>query len=154
MKTEKKVIERIKTVEEAKQQTGMVLPENLEQLPVDVQALLKLRIVAAALNGLTAETLSEYPKFTPGEYRYYPWFWLISQKEYESMSPKEKGRCVGRSSGGAGAYGGLVFAYAHNASSYSYANNAVRLAFRTRKLAEYAGIQFKELWADFYFLPG
>lgn len=146
MKTEKKVIERIKTVEEAQQQTGMVLPENLEQLPVDVQALLKLRIVVAALNGLTAETLSEYPKFTPDEYRYYPWFRLIIKGEYERMSPEEKGRCVGRSLG-------LVCADAYYASAHSYAYVAVRLAFRTRELAWYAGIQFKELWADLYFLP-
>ena len=64
------------------------------------------------------------------------------------------GRCVGRSNNNANANGGLVYASAYSASSLSYSSLAVRLAFRTRELAEYAGIQFKELWADFYFLPG
>lgn len=152
MKTEK-TIERVKSVEDAQTLTGMRLPENIQELPVDVQAFMKLRIVAAALNGLTAKNLSDFPKFTPGEHRYYPWFWLISQQEYENMTTEEKGRCVGRSLYSADSYGGLVYAVANNASSYSFTSYAVRLAFRTRELAEYAGKQFKELWADLYFLP-
>lgn len=153
MKQEKKIIESVKTVEDAQATTGMTLPENIQSLPVDVQAFMKLRIVAAALNGLTAKNLSDFPKFTPGEHRYYPWFWLISPQEYENMTTEEKGRCVGRSGDSAYSSGGLVFASASSASSDSSAGSAVRLAFRTRELAEYAGKQFKELWADLYFLP-
>ena len=98
MKTENEIIESVKTVEDAQNITGMVLPKNMELLPVDVQAFIKLRIVAAALNGLTAETLDNFPKFTAEERRYYPWFWLITKKEYVRMTAEEKGRCVGRSS--------------------------------------------------------
>ena len=39
------------------------------------------------------------------------------------------GRCVGRADGGAGANGGLVFASAYNASSYSNTGFGARLAF-------------------------
>ena len=46
------------------------------------------------------------------------------------------GRCVGRSHVSAGAYGGLVVASANNASSYSSASVAVRLAFFGRLLNE------------------
>lgn len=41
-----------------------------------------------------------------------------------------RGRVVGRSSGNSSANGGLVYAYASYASSYSYANPGSRLAFR------------------------
>jgi hypothetical protein len=41
----------------------------------------------------------------------------------------DRGRVVGRSSSGANAHGGLVYAYASYASSYSYANLGARLAF-------------------------
>ena len=46
------------------------------------------------------------------------------------------GRCVGRSRHNANVYGGLVFADANNASSYSSAYVAARLAFCGRLLNE------------------
>lgn len=41
----------------------------------------------------------------------------------------DRGRCVGRSENRANASGGLVYAFANSASSYSYANGGSRLAF-------------------------
>ena len=52
------VTERIKTFEDAVRATGMKLPldnNQLSCLPKDVVAYMKLRIIAAALNGLTEE---------------------------------------------------------------------------------------------------
>lgn len=46
------------------------------------------------------------------------------------------GRCVGRSGHNAYVSGGLVFAGAGGASSYSHTSNAVRLAFCGRLLNE------------------
>lgn len=63
------------------------------------------------------------------------------------------GRCVGRSNNNANANGGLVYSNAHYASSYSHAYSGSRLAFKSEELAEYAGKQFAELFADFCFLP-
>ena len=51
----------------------------------------------------------------------------------------------------ANAYGGLVYSNANNASSFSNTNYGVRLAFSNRDLAEYAGRQFIDIWADFVF---
>jgi hypothetical protein len=45
--------------------------------------------------------------------------------------------------------GGVVFAHANHAWSYSYTNRGSRLAFRTEELAEYCGKQFIDLWIEF-----
>lgn len=115
----------------------------------DIIAYLKLRVIVAALND------GWKPQFVPGELRWYPWYELISKDEYDAMSEDEKQerRCVGRSVSSANAVGGLVYSYAHYASSYSYAYVGSRLAFKSEALAEYAGKQFAELFANFCFIP-
>lgn len=110
----------------------------------DVLAYLKLRVIAKALNE------GWYPKFTEDEFRYYPWFYIITKEEYDNLSAEEKRRCVGRANHYANAYGGLVFASARGyASSYSNASYGARLAFSNYDLAVYAGKQFIDIWADF-----
>lgn len=115
----------------------------------DIIAYLKLRVIVAALND------GWKPQFVPGELRWYPWYELISKDEYDAMSEDEKQerRCVGRSSNYAHAVGGLVYSNANHASSHSYADSGSRLAFKSEALAEYAGKQFAELFADFCFIP-
>lgn len=115
----------------------------------DIIAYLKLRVIVAALND------GWKPQFVPGELRWYPWYELISKDEYDAMSEDEKQerRCVGRSSSNAHAYGGLVYSSAYYASSFSYAFHGSRLAFKSEALAEYAGKQFAELFANFCFIP-
>lgn len=115
----------------------------------DIIAYLKLRVIVAALND------GWKPQFVPGELRWYPWYELISKDEYDAMSEDEKQerRCVGRSGSFAHAYGGLVYSSANVASSHSGADDGSRLAFKSEALAEYAGKQFAELFADFCFIP-
>ena len=115
----------------------------------DIIAYLKLRVIVAALND------GWKPQFVPGELRWYPWYELISKDEYDAMSEDEKQerRCVGRSNYNANAYGGLVYSDANFASSFSYAYFGSRLAFKSEALAEYAGKQFAELFANFCFIP-
>ena len=115
----------------------------------DIIAYLKLRVIVAALND------GWKPQFVPGELRWYPWYELISKDEYDAMSEDEKQerRCVGRSSVNAYAGGGLVYSNAIYASSFSYADYGSRLAFKSEALAEYAGKQFAELFANFCFIP-
>lgn len=115
----------------------------------DIIAYLKLRVIVAALND------GWKPQFVPGELRWYPWYELISKDEYDAMSEDEKQerRCVGRSVNVANACGGLVYSNAYFASSYSFASSGSRLAFKSEALAEYAGKQFAELFADFCFIP-
>ena len=160
-KDNRPVTERIKTFEDACNELGEDHPmvyvydalltrangvQSLaEWMGKDVVAFLKLRIITEALNE------GWHPKFTEDEYRYYPWFYIYTKEEYDNFSEEEKRRCVGRASGNASADGGLVYSYADYASSNSYANFGVRLAFSNRDLAEYAGKQFIDIWADFVF---
>jgi hypothetical protein len=161
-KDNRPVTERIKTFEDACNELG---EDNLmvrvyqtliaragkteqslaEWMGKDVVAFLKLRIITEALNE------GWHPKFTEDEYRYYPWFYIYTKEEYDNFSEEEKRRCVGRANGNANANGGLVYSNAANASSNSYTYVGVRLAFSTRELAEYAGKQFIDIWADFVF---
>lgn len=115
----------------------------------DIIAYLKLRVIVAALND------GWKPQFVPGELRWYPWYELISKDEYDAMSEDEKQerRCVGRSFYYANAVGGLVYSVADYASSFSVAYSGSRLAFKSEALAEYAGKQFAELFANFCFIP-
>lgn len=152
------VMERVKTFQDALNELGnkhplveqynMLYSEFGATMDADIIAYLKLRIITAALNE------GWEPKFTEDEYRYYPYFYLITKEDYEQLSDEEKERCVGRSSINANAYGGLVYASTHDGSAYSDSLDGVRLAFRTRKLAEYAGKQFLNIWADFVFKIG
>lgn len=159
-KDNRPVTERIKTFEDACNELG---EDNLmvrvyqtliaragkteqslaEWMGKDVVAFLKLRIITEALNE------GWHPKFTEDEYRYYPWFYIYTKEEYDNFSEEEKRRVVGRASSNAGASGGLVYSFAHGASSNSDTTYGVRLAFSTRELAEYAGKQFIDIWADF-----
>ena len=113
----------------------------------DIIAYAKLRIIAEALNE------GWKPKFDGNECRYYPWFYIYTKKEHEELDEDEKKECrvVGRSSNNTHAYGGVVYAYANNASSYSFAYSGSRLAFKTRELTEYCGKQFIDIWDRFIF---
>ncbi len=108
----------------------------------DILAFAKLRVIAEALNE------GWKPKFDGDEYRYYPYYCLYTKQEYNNLSYEEK-KSVDRASSNAGAYGGLVYAYAVGAFSDSNANHGSRLAFKNRELAEYSGKQFIDIYKDF-----
>ena len=152
------VMERIKTFQDALNELGYdndLVKAYKETMPTctytdakDILAYLKLRIIAAALNE------GWEPKFTKDEWRYYPYFSVLTKEEYEHLKDEAKGRCVGRSNFNANADGGLVYAYTVNGSANSSTNGGVRLAFCTKELAQYAGKQFLNIWADFIFKIG
>lgn len=146
------VMERVKTFKDACNELGIEHDKWVQDkkdlgLEADVIAYLKLRIIAAALNE------GWKPQFTTDEYRYFPWFYLYTQSEIDEMSEEEKSRVVYRSYGNAFAYGGVAYAYTNSDSSYTHTGIGFRLAFKTRELAEYAGRQFVEIWADYVFKP-
>ena len=142
--------ERIKTIEDAIAYTGMTLPENIEDLPIDVQAMLKLRIICAAYNELKADQLDQFPKFTTDEYRYYPWFYLYTQEEIDAMNEEDRRRVLGRSVHNALANAGVAYAYTGGAASYSSTGLGGRLCFKTEKLASECGKRFTKLWGQFF----
>lgn len=155
------ITERVKTLEDAIAVLGedhtLVRQYHLYEQQMngneddmrDLTAFLKLRIITAALNQGWS------PDWTNSdEWKYYPWFCLYTEDEYNDLDADDKERCcrvVGRSGSNAGADGGLVYADASNASWYSNTVNGSRLAFKTRELALYAGKQFVDLWCDFVF---
>lgn len=153
------VTERVKTFEDAVAELGednnLVMmfkhfeAEGFAAGSEDLIAYLKLRIITAALNeGWT-------PQFTGDEYRYYTWFDLYGEQEWNDLSEdtkRQRGVLFGGSAGD-GAYAGFVFAYSTNAPSDALANFGSRLCFKNRDLALYAGKQFASLWLDFCYLP-
>ena len=146
------VMERVKTFKDACNELGIEHDKWVQDkkdlgLEADVIAYLKLRIIAAALNE------GWKPQFTTDEYRYFPWFYLYTQSEIDEMSEEEKSRVVYRSNSNASANGGGAYAHTNYDSSNTYTSIGSRLAFKTRELAEYAGRQFVEIWADYVFKP-
>ena len=153
------VTERIKTFADACRELGYDHPfvkaydgyvSHIHQHDMndyDLVAYLQLRIITAALNE------GWEPQFTKGERRWYFWYDLITKEQYDKLSAENKSRVVGRGGGVANAYCGLVCAYAGHASSSSGTNCGSRLAFKSEKLAAYAGRQFAEIYADFCFKP-
>lgn len=153
VKDNRPVTERIKTFEDACKELGKDHALVAEYLQVadkcvvsgDILAYLKLRIITAALNE------GWEPQFTTDEWRYFPYFYLYTQKEIDTMDEEDKLRVVYRSYNSAYASGGVSYAGAGSDSSYASANAGSRLAFKTGELAKYAGEQFIEIWADYVF---
>ncbi len=140
------VTDRVKTFRDACREVCIdpsVYFIKCENEPADVIAYMKLRVICKALNeGWT-------PRFVEGEWRYFPYFHICSEEEIIRLSEEEKSRVVYRSCSNASAGGGVSFAYASYDSAYVSAYIGSRLAFKTKELAEYAGKQFIDLWADF-----
>ncbi len=124
----KDIMERVKTFEDACRELGEEHPfvrsyngytnnihENNKN-DTDILAYLKLRIICAALNE------GWEPQFTEDEWRYYPWFWLYTQKEINDMDEDEKTdrRLMSTGEYQTG-YAGLASASSHNAPSYTIA---------------------------------
>lgn len=153
------VTERIKTFADACRELGSDHPfvkaydgyvSHIHQHDMndyDLVAYLQLRIITAALNE------GWEPQFTKGERRWYFWYDLITKEQYDKLSAEDKSRVVGRGGVNAGANYGLVCANAYDASSFSFTFGGSRLAFKSEKLAAYAGRQFAEIYADFCFKP-
>lgn len=151
-KDNRPVTERVKTFEDAVRELGEEHPLVKEWhlgdgLSADLEAYLKLRIIAAALNE------GWEPKFTTDEYRYFPWFVLYTEEEYNELSDEDKSRVVLRSYGDSNTSGGVAYVSADYDSSGTDSSNGSGLAFKNSDLAKYAGKQFIEIYADFVFKP-
>lgn len=154
------VRERIKTFEEALDELELRSADgdeyaeslcddwhNITTDSKDLIAFLKLRIITEALNE------GWRPQFVKDERRWYPYFRLYTKEEIEKMDDEIKARVVARSDSSASANGGVSYAHANYVSAGVVAYYGSRLAFKTAELAEYAGKQFIEIYADFCFIP-
>lgn len=150
--------ERIKTFEDAVNAIGEDHPLVAQYKTINSafkEADNNLHLFAYTRLAIIAEALNEgwRPEYTEDEYRYYPWFGLYTQEEYDDMNDEDKECCrfVGRSFHYALAHGGLVYANAHHGSAYSFTQLGSRLAFKSRELAIYCGKQFIEIWINYLF---
>lgn len=152
------ITERVKTFEDAcavlgnhafvNQYRRIVEEQNppMDETAKDIVAYLKLRIIAAALNE------GWEPKYVKGEEKWWPWYWLYTQKEIDKMNEKQRAKCVVfGGSADSGAFAGFAYAYSDGAPSYTYADVGTRLCVKSEALAEYFGSQFIKIWQDFYF---
>lgn len=155
------VTERIKTFEDAcddLNRRAMAGDKLANDLMTDLQfnsprtpdllAYIQLRIITYALNE------GWVPQFTEDEYRYYPYFYLYTQKEIDEMSEDDKAQLL--LVGGAAALGalcGLSLSSSYNAFSGSASALGARLAFKSSELAKYVGRQFAALWSALVFKP-
>lgn len=148
------ITDRIKTFEDAVGELGNEHPlvkvyQSIkygycsEFVGKDLLAYTKLSIICEALNE------GWHPQYTLDERRWYPYYEFLTNDEIDDMSEEEKSRVVGRASGSAYAYGGLVYSDAVSVSSYSYTFGGSRLAFKSEELAEYAGKTFIDIYKDF-----
>lgn len=150
--------ERIKTFEDAVNAIGEDHP-LVAQYKAITNAFKEddnnLHLFAYTRIAIIAEALNEgwRPEYTENEYRYYPWFGLYTQEEYDEMDDDDKECCrfVGRSGSDAVACGGLVYAGASGGSASSGAYIGSRLAFKSRDLAIYCGKQFIDIWINYLF---
>ena len=154
----KDIKERVKTFEDAVAILGDEHPLVAQFRAIESsfkEADNNLHLFAYARLVIIAEALNEgwRPTYDDDEYRYYPWFYIYSQNEYDNLDEDDKKKCrvVGRSYSYAAANGVVAYAYAVNASSYSFSFNGSRLAFKTRELAEYCGKQFFDIWVNWLF---
>ena len=150
--------ERIKTFEDAVNAIGEDHPLVAQYKAINnafKEEDNNLHLFAYTRLTIIAEALNEgwRPEYTEDEYRYYPWFGLYTQEEYDDMDDNDKERCrfVGRSYYNAHAIGGLVCAYANVGSAYSYSYIGSRLAFKSHDLAIYCGKQFIDIWINYLF---
>lgn len=147
------VTERIKTIDDAVKATGMKLPldnNQLSCLPKDVVAYMKLRIIAAALNGLTEDTLDEFPKLTIDELKWFPMFGLYTNAEIGNISEEiKKSLFLFSSDTRYNSYCGIATDDLYAYDIKSTANFSARLAVKSYELAQYFGRQFIDIWADY-----
>lgn len=150
----KDITERVKTLEDAISLLG-----NDNQAVIDyfvlcnknisksILAFAKLRVIAEALNE------GWKPTFDEEENRYYPWFYIFTKEEYDSLSEENKRKCliVGRSFIFLNTGEDISYVDASYASSGTGSDFGYRLALKTRELAEYCGKQFIDIWGDYLF---
>lgn len=144
------ITERVKTFEDALKELKPFRPLVKEykalckeDVTENMIAYSRLCIVTAALNeGWT-------PQFVKGECRYFPYFHLYSKEDISRMSEEQKSLVDFRSCNSAYAYGGVLWTGEGYGSAYVNASIGSRFAFKTKELAEYAGKQFIDLYADY-----
>ena len=150
--TPKDIKERVKTFEDAVMILGNDNQAVIDYFAIsrthcadDIFAFAKLRVIAEALNE------GWKPTFDKDERLYYPWFGFYSKNELDKLGEDIKGECRGPLQSVNNMYAVGEYVYDNCVGSYWSSYDSVRLAFKTKELAEYCGNQFIDIWTDFLF---
>ena len=148
-----KIIDRIKTFDDAlaalPAEHPMLMNWNAirgleDKFAPNMVAYAKLCVIAAALN-------EEWElHWGSDQVYYYPWFYIYSKAEVETMMQDRKDKLV--LLGGPARRGsrcGLGCVPSSRAWSNASAHVGSRLAFRSSELARYCAEQFIEIWAQY-----
>lgn len=123
-KSKKDVIERIKTFEDACEALGLNEVQigylGIKKDAESISAYAKLIIIVRALNEEWEPDWDDYE-----QRKYYPWFKHGTSAE------------------------GLAFSYTYSAPSFASTNIGSHLCFKSKRLAEYAGKQFIQIYNDY-----
>lgn len=92
------------------------------------------------------------PQFIPGEYSWAPFFTLHTQENIDEMDEATKARVVYRPNSSVDAFVGVSYTCSNYGSAFARVIFASQLAFKSEELAEYAGKQFVNIYADFLLL--
>lgn len=153
----KNVIDRVKTFEDACRELGEDndLVCQYEWIEKEMQSwhntqhsdlltYLKLRIICAALNE------GWEPQFTEDEWRWHPWFYLLTSEKLEEKDNNWKQDKHLMSTGDFNTgYAGFASVKPYSSPSITTSLLGSRLCLKNEALADYCGKQFIELWADF-----
>jgi len=94
----------------------------------DLIAFVKLRIITYALNEGWKPTYSSFNSDDDSQERWFPWFNIVQDEESLKYT--------------------LQFSDTNPVTSSVYTGDGAKLCFKSRNLAEYAGQQFTDLYAD------
>ena len=149
--------ENIKTFQDACNALGIGSPEALPELlqpqladivPSHIKALLKLEIIANALN-------DGWQWIPDGRTRgWWPWFWFYTKREVETMTDEDKARINLKDARNiTNGFAGVGFALTFCAWSNSGAYIGSRLACKSEEIAYYFGTQFIDIWMEYLMIP-
>lgn len=158
-KDNRPVTERIKTFEDACNELGRMAEKGddtaanlLSDYDSNCNNILVKQTLATMKLSIIAHALNEgwQPQFTKEEYRYYTLFYIYTQEEIDNMDEEKKKKlwrfrvysingsdCV------------LAYANSHCTWSNELPSLSVRIAVKSKELAEYFGNQFIDIWADY-----
>ena len=144
--------DRVKTFTDALRVLGTPLISDdyfkeQEKFGDDVVAMLKLRVIAEALNE------GWRPKFYSQELYFYPRFHIYTKNEYETLDKNTKELChiINHSHIHRFPTNCFAFACEWSIALRSCVYSDPGLVFRTMDLADYCGTQFIDIWEKYLF---
>jgi len=152
------VTERIRTMMDVLDELGTDHPLVVQYVNITERGRHDEYLATFMQLSMVCEALNEgwHPTFEPGEYRYWPWFWLYKSKEdaekYKAKDEEifEVPEAVRACLLGGQARAGLATVLSSYAPGNADVSVGSRLCFKSRDLALHAARHFHDLWLKFY----